>query len=418
MPLEKVLLLVDDEEDWCKLIARRFRSKGWRVIVAADGDSALELYEENQKELSVVVSDLKMPGMQGEDLLPAIRARNEDLPLIAITGEPDRKAHLEALTTGAYFYLEKPFKPDVLLRYLDNAHHLYELRVDLLKAREQELEASRLFRKFIISDSPHDVVTSRRLQLGGIGLEIASHGFEASRPGGDYVEWFSRGSEEVVFCVGDAAGHGEFTCTLMACLSTIVLHRSNHMGRLGLEEMATLIDESLLELKDRKGIEGNRFMCLFLGSISLLSGRMEYINAGHTDGFLVSGNGAGSLSTSRLPPHSPAPGLVSRDLRKQRPLLKQGLKVDPGDLLVVFTDGVSEALAEDDPVKGMARLQDAVEELGDPSSASETLARLVAWISEEAGEGGLEDDATLMVLRVLSGQEAQGLSRAAPTTAP
>ncbi len=68
MPHERRLLLVDDEKSFCNLTAMRLRSAGWHVLVAYDGDTALKLYEEHAATLSVLVSDLKMPGLQGEDL--------------------------------------------------------------------------------------------------------------------------------------------------------------------------------------------------------------------------------------------------------------------------------------------------------------------------------------------------------------
>jgi len=407
---EKYLLLVDDERAWCSLTSKRLRSSGWNVLVAYDGNAALKLYEEHAALLSVVVSDLKMPGLQGEELLPLIRSRDESLPLVAITGAPDRADHLHALTTGAYLYLEKPVDPDVFDRYLEHAHHLYELQKDILEARAKEERAARLFRQFVVSDSLQNIIVSRRAGIGSLGLEIASHSFDTSKPGGDYVEWFSRGSEEVVFCLGDASGHGEVVCTLMACLSTIVLHRSHHLGRLGIEEMVSIIDETFLVLKDQGGIDSGKFMCLFVGAISLLSGRLVYINAGHTDGFLIGlaeaeGN---APSIKRLTAQTGAAALYPDFARKARPFTEQTVRVKPGDLLILYTDGASEFLGKDrgGPSAGMDRLEQAVLENYRPS-ARETLAHLVEWLGREAGSVGFEDDATLMVIRVIAAEEAR-----------
>ncbi len=328
---------------------------------------------------------------------------------MAITGAPDRAAHLRALTTGAYLFLEKPFDPNIFDLYLDHAHNLYELQKDIHEARAKEERAARLFRQFVVSDSLPQVIVSRRVGIGGLGLEIASHCFETSKPGGDYVEWFSRGSEEVVFCLGDASGHGEVVCTLMACLSTIVLHRSHHLGRLGVEEMISIIDETFIELQGRGGIDSGKFMCLFLGAVSLLSGRLVYVNAGHTDGFLLSKEEVGESvpSIKRLKAQTGAAALYPDSIRKARPFTEQTDKLKPGDLLIVFTDGASEFLGEGHggPSAGMARLEQAVLEFYQPS-ASKTLSRLVAWLKKEAG-AGLEDDATLMVIRVLTTEEVR-----------
>lgn len=410
MVRERCLLFVDDEKALCEMIEGRYSRRGWRVLTAQDGAVGLKIFERYSAEVTVVVSDLNQPGLRGEDLLKIIRQRNSGLPLIAISGEPDLKKRLGDISPGVDFYLKKRFDMEMMDLLLENSHRLYQLRLDLQEERAKEASAARLFRQFVVSDSPHQIVSSRRGMAGSVALEIASHTFETTKPGGDYVEWFSRGSEEVLFCVSDAAGHGELTCTLMACLTTIILHRSHHWGRLGVEELASIVDETFLRLKSQGGIEGKKFMCLFLGAISLLTGRMVYVNAGHTDGLLVKASGGkDGYAVSRLPVHVPAPAVIPESLRAARPFSEQSTRLSPGDLLVIYTDGASDFLGGGSPKTGMDRFEQAVLDLHQPSAVG-TVEKLVGRLNALAGPEGLEDDATLLVIRVLGNEEAQAAS--------
>ena len=106
----KKMLIVDDEETLTYSLYQSFivSKNDYEVITAASGEEAAERLKENQFDL--VITDIKMPGMDGLELLSLIKANYPDTEVIVMTayGSPEKKD--EALKRGAHFYIEKPFE--------------------------------------------------------------------------------------------------------------------------------------------------------------------------------------------------------------------------------------------------------------------------------------------------------------------
>ncbi len=100
------LLLVDDEDALLRITARLLMAAGYEVWTANDGREASTLLGENT--FDAVVSDIDMPRMNGIQLLEVIRERDLDVPVILVTGVPDVKTAMQAITHGAFLYLSKP----------------------------------------------------------------------------------------------------------------------------------------------------------------------------------------------------------------------------------------------------------------------------------------------------------------------
>lgn len=107
------MLLVDDETGFLDVMARRLHRRGIRVCVAASGPEALEAVD--RECFDVVVTDLKMPGMDGLTLLDHLRAVVPDVPVLLLTGHAGEDEAAEALRRGAKEYLHKPCDLETLL---------------------------------------------------------------------------------------------------------------------------------------------------------------------------------------------------------------------------------------------------------------------------------------------------------------
>ncbi|MBD3391202.1 MAG: response regulator [Chitinivibrionales bacterium] len=101
------VLVVDDEKSICDLLCQYLRKQGYNVFRAASGEEAVRIVEVNGIDL--VLSDIKMPGMTGVDLLKWIKEYDRFLPVIITTGFPTLDTAIEALKLGAFDYLTKPF---------------------------------------------------------------------------------------------------------------------------------------------------------------------------------------------------------------------------------------------------------------------------------------------------------------------
>jgi CheY-like chemotaxis protein/predicted transcriptional regulator len=112
------VLMVDDEEKFRETTRKILNRRGFETLIAANGDEALAKLAENP---DVVVLDVKMPGMDGHEVLKEIKKRKPALPVIMLTGHGALPSAKEALTQGAQDYLAKPCDLDVLAAKLKDA---------------------------------------------------------------------------------------------------------------------------------------------------------------------------------------------------------------------------------------------------------------------------------------------------------
>ena len=128
------LLIVEDDEDMRHFLEEELSDRGYRVIGAARGPEALLRLAEGA--VDAVITDLKMPEMQGDQLLAELRARDHDLPVVMITAFGSIDSAVDAIKAGAYHYLAKPFRIEQLLATVENALREKRLKEELRRLRE------------------------------------------------------------------------------------------------------------------------------------------------------------------------------------------------------------------------------------------------------------------------------------------
>jgi len=119
---EKVLV-VDDEAMICSLLNEFLTLEGYQVAIACSGEEALS-YAEREKP-HIVLLDIRMPGMNGLDVLARIKKANKDTKIIIMTGEDTPKLFTEAKALGADYCILKPFKLENLKRFLASGKEHY-----------------------------------------------------------------------------------------------------------------------------------------------------------------------------------------------------------------------------------------------------------------------------------------------------
>jgi two-component system, OmpR family, response regulator CpxR len=110
------VMLVDDEEEFVKALAERLSIRGYHVEMAFNGEQALGKLQD--QEFDLIVLDLKMPGMDGMEVLRRVHKDHPELAVVMLTGhgsETDREA---ALRLNAFAYLQKPVQIDQLVRLI------------------------------------------------------------------------------------------------------------------------------------------------------------------------------------------------------------------------------------------------------------------------------------------------------------
>lgn len=176
----KTVLLVDDEEDIRDILSIVLTDMGYDVLTAEDGDTALAMFRD--ADPPIVLTDIKMPGMDGIDLLRKIKAENSDAEVIMITGHGDMDLAIKSLKYEATDFVTKPINDDILAIALKRAHERLTLRSQL-RMYTENLER-------MVEEKTRRLVESERLAAIGqtaAGLAHAIKNISGGLSGGIYV---------------------------------------------------------------------------------------------------------------------------------------------------------------------------------------------------------------------------------------
>jgi len=121
----ETILIVDDEKNYLLVLSAVLEDEGYEVLTAPDGAEALAI--QKSSDLDLVVTDMKMPGMDGIELLEQIKARDPDLPVIMMTAHGTVDKAVEAMQKGAYSYILKPFDNERLTLFTQKAISTYQV---------------------------------------------------------------------------------------------------------------------------------------------------------------------------------------------------------------------------------------------------------------------------------------------------
>jgi len=145
------LLLVDDEEEFLKSMSTRLEVRDFNVIAVNRGEAALEAARNNPVDIALV--DLKMPGIDGEETLKALKKEHEWMEVVILTGHGSVDSAVECTKSGAYLYLQKPCELEQLLDVLKDA---YKKRI-MNRKNIEEKKMNELL-KISQSSSPRDIL--------------------------------------------------------------------------------------------------------------------------------------------------------------------------------------------------------------------------------------------------------------------
>ena len=128
MSQKKTILVADDEPNMRRVLGGILKREGHRVLTAADGQEALELLAKADTEVSTVITDLRMPRLDGMELLERVVADYPDVPVIILTAHGSVDNAVAAVKLGAFDYLEKPFEQQQIQQVIGKALRTNELR--------------------------------------------------------------------------------------------------------------------------------------------------------------------------------------------------------------------------------------------------------------------------------------------------
>ncbi|MBU2430902.1 MAG: response regulator, partial [Proteobacteria bacterium] len=131
------ILIVDDEEIIVRLLSISLRSDGYETLSAYNGEQGFEIFKSQSPD--IVITDIKMPGMDGLELLKKIKETDTDSEVIIVTGHGDIDSTITALQYGASDFINKPVRDESLAIALERAKAKIEIR-EKLKEYTENLE--------------------------------------------------------------------------------------------------------------------------------------------------------------------------------------------------------------------------------------------------------------------------------------
>ncbi len=129
------ILVVDDEESMCEFLSLLLRKESYLVTATTDAEEALRLARESS--FDTAITDIKMPGVDGLDLLSGLKEIDPGLPVIIMTGFPSQQSAIEAVNRGAFQYLEKDAKNDEVRIVVKNALEMRKVQSENLYLKRQ-----------------------------------------------------------------------------------------------------------------------------------------------------------------------------------------------------------------------------------------------------------------------------------------
>ncbi len=115
---KELILLVEDEPMLLELLKSVFEEDGYRVVTAADGEKAVEIFRQKKNEVGVVLTDMGLPKLGGWEMFEKLRSIDSTVKVILASGFVDAEMRNEAMKKGAKDFIQKPYIPAKILKRL------------------------------------------------------------------------------------------------------------------------------------------------------------------------------------------------------------------------------------------------------------------------------------------------------------
>ena len=369
------VLIVDDVKANVDILVQAL-SADYKLSVAIGGRQALDAVRRSPPDL--ILLDIVMPDIDGYEVCRTLRAAEatRELPIMFLSSLEDVTDKARGFEVGGNDYLTKPFE-------------ILEVKV-----RVRSLLKAKAYAEAVKAAAERDLRIAREIQMGllpadvsaqtqGTGLEVHGALEPARQVGGDLFEVLRLGPDRLLVAVGDVSGKGIPAALFMAVAMTLLrsLARQGHAP----EEILRRLNDELLEQNPR-----GMFVTLQCLVFDLATGRVTCASAGHHAAVRVAPGTAPELAfttSGRVLGLMPSEAISSETLRLR-----------PGEVFVLFTDGVSEAFDPNEDLFGEERLMAQLRASPEQSARDITRGVLEAVHGHAAG-AQQSDDITVVSVR-------------------
>lgn len=391
MDLRPRILVVDDEPFNVDYLEQELADFDYEITTAFDGKEALEKIRAEKPDL--ILLDIMMPVMDGFAVLEQVKADPSvrDIPIIVISANNDLQSVVKGIQKGADDYLPKPFEPTILHARISSSLERKRLRDReqlYLQSLENELDIARDIQKQFLP-----------FEMPAIpNWEIAAYFKAAKFVAGDYYDAFTLPDGNLAFVLGDVCGKGVGAALFMTLFRSLIRATSTASLLADPAEGGTLSPAARISgavsitnrYIARTHEQALVFSTVFIGVADVSNGTLTYINGGNEAPYIIRAKGG----IEELRPTGPVVGF-----KPDAKFAVAETRLESGDCLLAFTDGIPDAKNPQNDFFGHARLTELLKQ-ADAASADRVnrLGReLDAFID---GEDQF-DDITILALKRL-----------------
>ncbi|WP_102407853.1 PP2C family protein-serine/threonine phosphatase [Parabacteroides bouchesdurhonensis] len=379
------ILSVDDELDLEVLLTQYFRRKirkgEYEFAFAHNGLEALKLLLE-QPDFDIILSDINMPEMDGLTLLTKINEmRNPALKCIMVSAYGDMENIRTAMNRGAFDFATKPIDMEDLERTIEKAVEQIAFIKEAQKEHNQ-LEAIQ-YDLNVARDIQQSILPKQFPPFPQYSqFDIYATMNAAKSVGGDFYDFFLIDENHLGFTIADVSDKGIPAAIFMAISRTVI--RATALRQLS---PATVLEQSN-ELLCKESVN-NMFVTVFYAILNIYTGEVSFCNGGHNRPVYIRQDGEVSML--------PLTGSMALGVMADAVYQEKTIRLNPGDSLFLYTDGISEAMDKHDNPYGNDRLMDVCRSM--KKMSSKEMVEIMTNSVCEFVDGALQsDDMTMLAI--------------------
>jgi len=384
--MSKVILVVDDEPDIQLLVRQNFRRKiranEFVFHFAQNGFEALKTLE-TEPDISVILSDINMPEMDGLALLDKTKDLFPDVKTIVVSAYGDMDNVRTAMNNGAFDFVTKPVDFTDLEKTLDKTIEEVEFIKSARKnnnkliSMERDMEIGLKIQYTFLPESLPKVE----------GWDIAAKFYPAKVVSGDFYDAFLlEDGKCIALTIADVCDKGVGAALYMSLFRSLI--RAYSEINVDASERALNTVKLTHNYIFTNHNESGMFATMFFAHLNLQTGELVYVNGGHNPPLILRSTG----EIEYLQPTGPAVGVLPESQ------FKTGVvKIEPGDVFLSFTDGANEAVNPNGELFEMERIEETMK--SSYSTADELLNNLEKSIREFMNGAQQADDITLLAVK-------------------
>jgi len=377
-----LVLVIDDDPSILDNLEFNLKLYGYSVLKATNGSEGVDVFKRHRQEIDAIVTDMKMPGLSGLDVIKNILTIDPDVGIIVFTGHGDTENAVAAMREGAVNYIQKPFRMEDLILSIENAMEKRKI------LKENKQLQNNLLKKTRYLEELHD--SAQRILINYIPKKLPEFSMfdtacvyrNCEKVGGDMYDVFET-DRHLFFFIFDVCSHG-----ILAAVNTVIIKAHFCAFKYyppNESNIKTIFNDINLELC--KNTPSSVFATAFAGYIDKQLKHLYYISAGHIDQYIIRNDCLITL---------PSTGTVLGFFENASYEIKCH-HLQHGDKIMLFTDGITDARC-DDSVIGIGAVKNIIEK-----NKEEPVKRLVNSLYREVttlSAGSFDDDITILGLEI------------------